>query len=58
MINLNAMHVTNFVSKIDKKCTERGQFHQLRNPRWLYCKIKTPWGLFATEPNPRDDYAF
>jgi hypothetical protein len=23
---------------------------------WLYCKIKTLRGLFATEPNPRGDY--
>ena len=35
------MHVTNFVSKIDKKCAWRGQFHQLKNPRQLYCKIET-----------------
>ena len=44
------MHMTNFVSKIDKKYT---QFHQFKNLRWLYCKIKTPGGLFATEPNPK-----
>ena len=30
-----------------------GQFHQFKNPRWLYYKIKTPGGLFATESNPR-----
>jgi hypothetical protein len=48
------MHVTNFVSKID----QRGQFYQLKNPSWLYCKIKTPGGLFAIEPNPRGYYAF
>ena len=40
-------------SKIDKKYTWRGQFHQFKNSRWLYCKIKTPWGLFTTDPNLR-----
>ena len=47
------IHMTNFVNKIDKKYIWRGQFHQFKNPRWLFCKIKTPGGLFATEPNPR-----
>jgi hypothetical protein len=51
------MHVTNFVSKIDKKCTWRGQFHQLKNPRWLFCKIETQGGQFANDPNPGGDYA-
>ena len=47
------MHMINFVSKIDKKYTQRDQFHQFKNLRWLYCKIKTSWDLFATEPNPQ-----
>ena len=51
------MHVTNFVSKIDKKYTQRGQFHQLKNPMWLFCKIKTQGGQFANDPNPGGDYA-
>jgi hypothetical protein len=35
--------VTNFINKIDKKKMYlEGQFHQLKNPRWLYCKIETP----------------
>ena len=52
------MHVTNFVSKIDKKCTSMGQFHQLKNHMWLYYKIETQGGRFANNPNLRFDYAF
>jgi hypothetical protein len=51
------MHVTNCVSKIDKKYTLRGQFYQLKSLRWLYCKIETPEGQFANDRNPRGDYA-
>ena len=52
------MHMTNFVIKIDKKYTQKGQFHQFKNLRWLYYKIKIPEGLFATEPNLGGDYTF
>ena len=40
-------------SKIYKKYTYRGQFHKFKNPKWLYCKIKTSGGLFATNQNPK-----
>ena len=49
--NLGSMIIE--TRKINKKSTQKGQFYQFKNPRWLYCKIKTPGGLFATEPNPR-----
>ena len=47
------MHVTNFVSKIDKKMYLEGQFQQLNNHKWLYCKIETLRGQYANDPNPR-----
>ena len=45
------MHMTNFVCKIDKKYTYRGQFHQLKNSRWLYYKIETSGNQFANDSN-------
>ena len=47
------MYVTNFVSKIDEKYISRDQFHQLKNPKWLYCRIETLRGQFANDPNSR-----
>ena len=39
-----------FVSKIDKIYLG-DQFHQFKNPRWLYCKIETLRSQFANNPN-------
>ena len=52
------MYVTNFVSKIDKKNVLRGnQFYQLKNHRWLYCKIETLGISLQLIQNPMSDYA-
>ena len=42
-----------YVSKIDKKCTYRGQFHQFKNLKWLYSKIETLGDQFTNDPNPK-----
>jgi hypothetical protein len=42
------MHMTNFISKIDKKILRGVNFTNL----------KTSGGYIATKPNPRGDYAF
>ena len=51
------MHVTNFVSKIDKNMYLKGQFHQLKNLRWLYCKIETLEVSLQMTQTPGGDYA-
>ena len=50
------MHVTNFVSKIDKKMYLEGQFHQLKNLRWLYCKIEILGVSLQMTQTLRGDY--
>jgi hypothetical protein len=35
------MHVTNFVSKIDKKMYLERSISLIKKPKWLNCKIKT-----------------
>ena len=48
------MHVTNFVSKIDK----RGQFYQLKTPGGYIAKSKPQRVCLQLSQTPGDDYAF
>ena len=52
------MHITNFVSKIDKKNILRGiNFINLKTPGGYITKLKFQRDLFATESNTRSNYA-
>ena len=51
------MHMTNFVSKIDKKYTQNDQFHQFKNPGGYIAKSKAQGICLQLSQTPGGDYA-
>ena len=50
--------MTNFVNKIDKKYTQRGQFHQFKNPGGYIAKSKPQGICLQLSQTSGGDYAF
>ena len=50
------MHMTNFVSKIDKKLYLEESISPIKKPPCEYCKIETPEVSLQMIQTPGDDY--
>ena len=50
--------MTNFVNKIDKKYTQKGQFHQFKNPGDYIAKSKPQGICLQLSQTSGGDYAF